>query len=1115
MTKRKRLASLHMRFVVTLFAAPALLPPVYAQQDLTWDANEAGTGTGGSGTWDTSSLNWFNGTSFQAWKNPTFDNAVFKGTPGIVTLNATIAAHNITFSTSEYTINGGTLALGGAIPPTIIVNTPLAIINSTLAASNGLLKNGLGMLVLGADNNLSFSGVTRVILGTLRVDNANALGTSTAASDLVLNKGSTFYFNTDFTHDYTLVGATVNVQGGEGTTWYGAPTLSAPTTLNLNGINGTLAGDLADTGANVLSLTRNGMGRMILSGNNTYTGATTVSQGILQLGSAGALSSGSNLVFNGAVGTGGSIELTAASGDFTRNLGTGAGQVQWTGDGGFQSSDTDRIVDIGGAGTTLTWASGGFVPDGNRLILGTSNNAMLDFQNGIDLGGGLRTIQVEGGASSGHARINGVLSGAGGLNVVGTSTALLELTGANTYTGGTVVTAGTLSISSDANLGAASSPLILNGGTLANTAAFSTGRSVTLNTASDTFQTDADLVVGGPISGSGSLNKTGSGALILTGVNSYAGGTTIAAGVLQVGDGGVLGSIPGNVSNSGTLVFNRSDSISYGGVISGTGVLTKTGTGILTLTGDSSSFGGHTSVDAGTLALHGELGGTLDVLAGGRLQGGGDIGANDGAGATIVAGTIAPGNSIGTLMVNGNYVQLPGSTYEVEIAPNGASDRIIATGSADIQGGTVSVIAASGAYIPGSRYTILTANGGLTGQFDALAQGLPRINLGLAYDPNHVYLDVLRFCDIAGTRNQCAGGSGAESLGPGNPIYSAIVDLPDQESARRAFSKLSGEGHASVKGVMIEDSRFVREAVSDRMRQAFGSAGAPTSDLPGQTLQQSSATGRAFWSRAFGSFGHRDGDGNATRIGRNIGGVFLGGDVLIADKFLLGIATGYSHSFYNVNQLSTSSSDNYHVSLYGATQWGPLGLRLGSAYAWHDLDTNRDITFAGFSDHAKANYTAHTAQVFGEVGYGLPFDAISLEPFARVAYVNLDANSYQERGGPAALRSPKDNQGTAYTTVGLNAAKTFSSIGRMTTTLRGMLGWRHAFGDRTPLSTFAFTGGSSFATAGVPIAGDAVVMSAGLDMHIIKTATLGIYYNGQVLHNIVDNGVRANLSWKF
>jgi outer membrane autotransporter protein len=848
---------------------------------------------------------------------------------------------------------------------------------------------------------------------------------------------------------------------------------------------------------------------MAISGDNTYTGATTVSQGVLQLGSVNALSSGSNLVFNGAVGTGGSIELTTASGDFERSLGMGAGQVRWVGDGGFQSFGSARVVDIGGTGATLTWGSGGFVPDGHRLILGISNNGGLDFQNGIDLGGALRTIQVEGGTSNGHARVSGILSGTGGLNIVGTGTGLLELAAANTYTGGTILTSSTLWVSSDENLGATSGTLTLNDGTLVNIAQFSTGRGITLNTSMDGLQTNADLVAGGTISGDGRLNKAGPGALILTGTNTYTGGTAISAGALQIGNGGTSGSILGNVNNNGVLIFNRSDNISHAGAISGTGILKKEGAGVLTLTGDSSDFAGYTSVNAGMLAVSGALGGTLDVLGGARLQSTGTIGT------TTIAGTIAPGNSIGTLAVNGDYVQLRGSTYEVEIEANGRSDQINVTGLADIKGGMVSVIHASGFYTPGSRYTILTATGGLAGRFDTLAQNLPLINLGLSYDPTHVYLDVLRFCDMANTRNQCATGTAVENLGPGNPIYSAIVGSPDQESVRRAFNSLSGEGHASVKAAMIEDSRFVREAVSDRVRQAFSPAGAQTQGMPGQLMQQNSVTGRTLWTRAFGSFGHRNGDGNASRIGRSIGGFFIGGDVLVADKFLLGIAGGYSNASYNVSQLLGSSSDNYHISIYGGTQWGPLGLRLGSAYTWHDLETNRNNAFGRFMDHAKGNYAAHTAQVFGEAGYGLPFKAISLEPFARIAYVNLDANSFQEHGGPATLRSRKDNQGTAYTTVGLNAAKTFPGSDRMTTTVRGSLGWRHAFGELTPLSSFAFADSSSFITAGVPIAGNAVVITAGLDVNIMKTATLGVYYNGQVLQNIVDNGARANLSWRF
>lgn len=102
-----------------------------------------------------------------------------------------------------------------------------------------------------------------------------------------------------------------------------------------------------------------------------------------------------------------------------------------------------------------------------------------------------------------------------------------------------------------------------------------------------------------------------------------------------------------------------------------------------------------------------------------------------------------------------------------------------------------------------------------------------------------------------------------------------------------------------------------------------------------------------------------------------------------------------------------------------------------------------------------------------------------------------------------------------YTTAGLNAAKTFSSPGGSVTTVRGMIGWRHALGNLTPISTFAFDGGSPFSIAGLPIVGDAMVLAGGLDAKITKAATLGIYYSGQVLNNILDNGVRANFSWRF
>jgi outer membrane autotransporter protein len=315
---------------------------------------------------------------------------------------------------------------------------------------------------------------------------------------------------------------------------------------------------------------------------------------------------------------------------------------------------------------------------------------------------------------------------------------------------------------------------------------------------------------------------------------------------------------------------------------------------------------------------------------------------------------------------------------------------------------------------------------------------------------------------------------------------------------------------------MIEDSRFLREAVNDRLRQSFSWPSVTVFRASGQTLQENRATGHAFWTRAFGSFGHRSGDMNAARINRNIGGFFMGGDTLVADLLRLGIAGGYSNSSFNVNErFSTGSSDNYHVTAYGGSRWHALALRFGGGYTWHDFETNRNILFPGFNNQAKGDYRGRTGQVFGELGYELPFKNVSLEPFVGVAYVNLATKGFQERGGIAALSSSRDNEGVTYSTVGMNAASMFSTAGGTTTRLRGSLGWRHAFDSVPTRSALAFSGGSTFGIAGTPIAKEAMIMAAGLDANVGKNAILGIAYTGQVFGNVVDNGVRANLDWRF
>ena len=1317
-------------FSSRLFLAGALLaftaPPstAYAQQNLTWDVNGAVSGTGGTGAWNETSAFWRNGGLLQTWNNSAFDNAIFAGTAGTVTVAATpINVHNMTFDVGGYTVTGGTINFGG-VTPVVTTNVGVTTINSGFASGLGFAKNGAATLALGGNRN-NYTGVTTVNAGTLRVDSANALGASTAAANLVLNGGTTFLFNSSLAHNYTLTGGTVNVQGNA-FTWAGAPTLTAATTLNLNGTttSSTLSGNLADTGASALSLTQSGTGRATLSGNNSYTGATTVTRGRLQLGGSGALSAGSNLVFNGSVGTGGAIGLTTASGNFIRNLGVGAGQVQWLGDGGFLSAGSNRTVNLGGAGATLSWGTGGFVPAGNQLILGTDSNNRLDFQNPIDLSGGIRAVRGDGGTISGHARMTGILSGTGGLNQVGNG--FLELTGANTYTGGTVVTSGILVVGSDANLGDASGALSFAGGTLLYTAAMATGRSITLNASAGAFRTDAPLVVSGPITGVGQLTKTGAammtltgaashsggtvisagtlqignggtigritgdvvnnsqlvfdrsdastfagqiagtgtltqrgtGTTILSGDNSYTGGTTVGIGTLQIGDGGVTGSILGdvlvvnggiafarsdaitfggrisggggvaqrgagtltlsggnsygggtiittgtlsvasngnlgngagplfidngtlrntaafatdrailitagggtfstgadllangtitgggalikqgaamltltrdneytggtvidagtlqignggatgrilgNVIDNGVLAFNRSDALDFGGTISGAGHIEQRGEGILTLTGNSTAFAGETFVIDGTLAVNGVLGGTLEILAGARLEGTGTVGST-----TIASGgTLAPGSPDGRLSVAGDMVFDPGSIYEVKSNPAGLVTLAQATGAITIGGGTVNVVTVPGNFRNGARYTILTAGGGRSGQFAGLTETLLLFDMTLAYNGNSVFLDVARnsttLCSLAVTANQCAASSIEPSVGSSNPVVAAVLSLPDVPAIQNALDLLSGEIYASAKGVLLDNSRYLREAVTERARYAPGSAG--------------QARGSAVWSHAFGSFGDQDG-GNAAALDTSIGGVFVGADAEVADLFQLGFATGYSNFSLNADErASSASSDDYHLALYGGARVGPLGLRLGAAQSWHDIQAKRSIEFSGFSDAERADYGARTAQIFGEAGLELAVDGLTLEPFAQVARVGLHTDSFDERGGQAALTVFEDTELATFATYGLHAAISFAIADDWNATARGTLGWRQVFGDAIPHSLHGLGSSSTFLIAGAPIAEDALVIDAGLDVMLGEKASVSLAYNGQIARFANDNGVRAHFNWRF
>lgn len=363
--------------------------------------------------------------------------------------------------------------------------------------------------------------------------------------------------------------------------------------IDTNGFNVGISTDLGGTGG----LTKQGAGALTLTGVNTYTGGTTISDGTLRLSSNQNLgASAGTLTLNG-----GTLQNTAA---FTTNrvvnLGAGGGTFQ-----------TDANLTLGGQVTgagTLTKTGTGIL-----TLSATINNHTGDM---VVSQGTLQVNTLAIGNIGGNIANNSeviffvapnfgsnyfnVMSGTGVLTKTGSGT--VGLFGNNTFTGGLNINGGVVVVGNNANLGDPTGALSFDGGTLRNNGSFSMNRAITLNAGGGTFSTSSDLTQAGVISGIGSLTKEGSQVLTLTGANTYTGGTNIDNGTLQIGDGGTTGSIVGNITNNAALTFNRSNDLTLGGIISGSGSVAQEGSGTLTLSG-ANTYSGISTVSGGTLQV--------------------------------------------------------------------------------------------------------------------------------------------------------------------------------------------------------------------------------------------------------------------------------------------------------------------------------------------------------------------------------------------------------------------------------------------------------------------------------------------------------------------------------
>jgi outer membrane autotransporter protein len=385
----------------------------------------------------------------------------------------------------------------------------------------------------------------------------------------------------------------------------------------------------------------------------------------------------------------------------------------------------------------------------------------------------------------------------------------------------------------------------------------------------------------------------------------------------------------------------------------------------------------------------------------------------------------------------------------------------------------------------------------VSGTFDTLTDDYAFLDFALAYgNPSRVdlisQLAAGSFCLTGMTANACAAGEGAFSLGSGNGVFDAVLGLSNTD-APVALNLLSGEIYASARTVLLEDSRFPREAAMDRLRIALG--GVAVND--GAQIEDRISESSGLWGQGFGSWSRWSGNGNASAMDRATGGFLMGGDALVWDNVHLGVLGGYSRSSFTVGDLSSAgTADSYTLGAYGGGKWDALTLSGGLAHGWHSLDLTRSVAFAGVSDDLSVPYSARTLQAWGEAAYGFELGGARLEPFANLAHVSLTTNGFTEAGGATALTSAADVVDATFTTLGLRA-ETDVALGDTNVTLHGAIGWRHAFAG-APSSQLAFaSGGNPFTVAGVPLAQDSVVLDAGFNLDLTDSATLGLAYGGQ------------------
>jgi subtilase-type serine protease len=544
--------------------------------------------------------------------------------------------------------------------------------------------------------------------------------------------------------------------------------------------------------------------------------------------------------------------------------------------------------------------------------------------------------------------------------------------------------------------------------------------------------------------------------------------------------------------------------------ISGIGGFSKAGAGILVLTG-LNTYTGDTTITGGVLRVDGSIAtSNLTVTSGATLQGVGSVGN------TSMAGILSPGNSVGTLTVNGSLNLLAGSTYRYEIDANQQGDLVVVSGRATIADGAIFKLSSAGGIYLNRLYPILQANT-LTGTYRNSDSNYTFMNLDFVSNGGNLGLVAQRnsvpMASFAQTNNQRAVASAIDAQSSGAEPYKRVLLNDNSSQLSGLYQDWSGEIYSANQATLIYNSRLMAQVVNWRLQDSWlNKSSTARLQRVGQTNLDTTV-----WAQAYGNWDTFSANGDARKATSNGGGLMLGVDHALTTSFRLG--GGVSGGLTSTTVAASSANTNaYHVMLYSAYAKDRLRLTSGVVQSWYVADMKRGLSLDD-QGNAKAKVDSRSTQLFADLSSPITLSQqqdhhTTLSPFGQISQIWLQTSSFGETGARAGLTGLATNANTGFGTLGARLSHQWT-IGENDWQAGISAGWQRAWGTLSPTTTLAFATGPGFTVNAAPMARDAAIVEVGIGASLGASSRINLVYSATVARQSSSQMLQAQLQWSF